>query len=567
MSADLAARLRALTQDYHEGRLNLAAYRALRAPLLDTLVANVPAAADMEVTRPRAVRPAPAPTTGQTTGQATAQTPSPTQSRRRLPVGVIVVALGLVALVTVMLWVLSRGGHPGAEADAVSGGRALAGPVYDVVVPFMERGDWSDAQLTALNASLLELGDQQLATVARERWFQRFVDEVRSRLKEHQALAAAPLTADNSAVAALAVTVGLDLDSPDAGIHIASVRAPASTPAEPHEAGTPPAANRAHAPASEAPAIEGAGASSKSEVNPRAHASSGGAGTATSGNLDTGAGGATDTAAKTKAPAVASSAHASPKASSENACRLELIGSRRPFCSDPLPTGEGPMLALVPAGSFDMGSTAADAERPVHRVTISAPFAVSVNEVSQAEYKQFCDHTGRSCAAQPWVGDDYPVVNVSWDDARAYTEWLSSVTHERYRLPSEAQWEYAARAGQAGPFPGGDSLSPTDAHFSAAVKQTAPARRSEKFKPNRFRLLHTLGNVREWVADAWAPSYEGAPADGSAVGAAAGAEVMRVTRGGSYADGAARLRLSLREGLPSGTRDPFTGFRVVRELP
>jgi formylglycine-generating enzyme required for sulfatase activity len=231
-----------------------------------------------------------------------------------------------------------------------------------------------------------------------------------------------------------------------------------------------------------------------------------------------------------------------------------------------LPTGEAPLLALVPAGSFEMGSTAASDEEPVHRVTISAPFAISVNEVSQGEFRQFCEHTRRSCATQPWVGDDYPVVNVSWSDARAYVEWLSNVTHQHYRLPTEAQWEYAARAGQTGLFPGGDALSPTDAHFSMTTKQSAPARRSEKYKANGFRLFHTLGNVREWVDDAWVPGYAGAPADGSAVksNAAAGS---RVTRGGSYVDGSARLRLSLREGVPEGTRDAFTGFRVVRDLP
>jgi formylglycine-generating enzyme required for sulfatase activity len=155
---------------------------------------------------------------------------------------------------------------------------------------------------------------------------------------------------------------------------------------------------------------------------------------------------------------------------------------------------------------------------------------------------------------------------VSWSDARAYVQWLSSVTHARYRLPTEAEWEYAARAGQTGPFPGGDALSPTDAHFSMATRQSAPARRSEKYKANGFRLLHTLGNVREWVDDAWVPGYEGAPSDGSAVKSSAAAG-SRVTRGGSYVDGPARLRLSLREAAPEGTRDAFTGFRVVRELP
>jgi len=156
-------------------------------------------------------------------------------------------------------------------------------------------------------------------------------------------------------------------------------------------------------------------------------------------------------------------------------------------------------------------------------------------------------------------------VNVTWDDARAYTAWLSSVTHHRYALPTEAQWEYAARAGRTGLFPSGDTLSPTDAQYSMLAKQTAAARRSQKFNANAFRLLHTVGNVREWVDDAWKQNFAGAPADGSA--ATATQPAQHVVRGGSYTDGAARLRLSMREGLPAATRDVTTGFRIVRELP
>ena len=222
-------------------------------------------------------------------------------------------------------------------------------------------------------------------------------------------------------------------------------------------------------------------------------------------------------------------------------------------------------MALVPAGTFDMGSSVASEEGPVHRVSIREPFAISVYEVSQGDFKQFCDHSHRTCAQQPWSGDDYPVVNVTWDDARAYAAWLSSVTHHRYSLPTEAQWEYAARAGQKGAFPGGDSLSPTDAHYSMLAKLTAAARRSQKFNANAFRLVHTVGNVREWVEDGWTPSFAGAPSDGSTAKPAQA--TTRVARGGSFTDGAARLRLSMREGLPAGTRDTTTGFRIVRELP
>jgi len=223
-------------------------------------------------------------------------------------------------------------------------------------------------------------------------------------------------------------------------------------------------------------------------------------------------------------------------------------------------------MAVVPAGAFDMGSSAAAEEQPVHHVSIGQPFAVSVYEVSQGEFKQFCEATHHPCAQQPWSGDDYPVVNVSWDDARAYTDWLTSVTHHHYSLPTEAQWEYVARAGSTGLYPNGDStLSPTDANYSVSKLQTVAARRSDRFNANAFRLMHTLGNVREWVEDAWVQNYKGAPDDGSAARSTQAA--MRVARGGSYADGASRLRLSLREGLAPGTRDVMTGFRIVRELP
>ena len=212
-----------------------------------------------------------------------------------------------------------------------------------------------------------------------------------------------------------------------------------------------------------------------------------------------------------------------------------------------------------------MGSTAAPEEQPVHRVTIQQPFAISIYEVSQGEFKQYCEHAKRPCAPQPWSGDDFPVVNVSWDDARAYTDWLSEVTHHHYSLPTEAQWEYAARAGRTGLFPSGDALSATDAQFSGLTKQTVAARRSQSFNANAFRLLHTVGNVREWVEDSWVQSFVGAPGDGAAVKSTQSAS--RVVRGGSYADGATRLRLSMREGLPLGTRDVTTGFRIARELP
>lgn len=525
MSADLAARLRVLAQDHHAGKLNLETYRKLRAPLLDSLELHAGGTDAMAVTQPRSLgraastpprieKPAAAPTAGAKTSPR------------------IIVALCSLLLIAVTAWWVLQRSTP--QEQAVADSTAPASPVHEVVEPFVQRGDWSDGNVAALNVALLELGERQIGAVAGERWFQRFVDDLRKRFKEQQALVQTPLTARSSPLAALAVTVGLDLNSPDAAIRIVTVDAassPAESDAEPSVPAAPPAKETSHTP------------SRAAQVHVETNAP----------KLDTAS------AESVAAPATGTGTRAS-------TCRLELIRSRRPFCHDTLTSGTGgPELALIPAGEFDMGSAAAPTEQPLHRVSIREPFAISVHEVSQAEFRAYCEDTGRSCAAQPWSGDDYPVVNVSWQDARAYSEWLSRTTGFRYRLPSEAQWEYAARAGQSGLVPGGDKLSPTAAHYSMLTKLTAPASRNQKFNDNAFKLLHTLGNVREWVEDGWIENFTSAPGDGAAVSSSANS--LRVVRGGSYADSAAKLRLSLREGLPADTRDALTGFRVLREVP
>ena len=606
MSADLPIQLRSLTQEYHDGKLNLTTYRSMRAALLDSLVAGVgttsaAAAAAVAATQPRAgtwrqadaiTRPGKLRATAadsttsepalkdEATGSRDAQlrasgtTPASGEGARDIgsrdagsrdavgksrqasafPVRSIAIVIAVLLIAGLGFWLWRS--HASSSADT-SGAAPNAGEhdrVRDLLAQFTDRADWGDAHLAALNTDLLELGGARMAAATSEPWFQRFIEEVRQRLKEQQALASTPLSADNSPLAALAVTVGLDLNAPDAAIHIAALPPPAVpqsavTPA-PREVKTATTASAAKD-TSVTHAAGGEGLAS----NPTA-------GTNGSANAKVGAdlGGSVHEGANADAvPSVQIETR-------EGACRVELIGSRRPFCHDFVATGaEGPPLALIPAGAFDMGSSAAPEEQPVHRVTVREPFAISVYEVSQGEFRRFCEHSGKPCPPQPWSGDDYPVVNVSWDDARAYANWLSSVTHHRYALPTEAQWEYAARAGRTGLFPSGDALSPTDAQYSMLAKQTAAARRSQKFNANAFRLMHTVGNVREWVEDAWTQSFAGAPSDGSATTVSQPAQ--RVARGGSYADGVARLRLSMREGLPATTRDATTGFRIVRELP
>ncbi len=236
-----------------------------------------------------------------------------------------------------------------------------------------------------------------------------------------------------------------------------------------------------------------------------------------------------------------------------------------------------PRMVVVPAGTFTMGSPASeegfDDEGPRHSVTISAPFAVGVYEVTFAEWDA-CVSAG-SCggyapADEGWGRGSRPVMNVSWDDAQAYVSWLSQQTGARYRLLSEAEWEYVARAGsvtarywgesrsgQCRYANGGDDyVSCTDGH-----EYTAPV---GSFAPNVFGLYDVLGNVYEWTQDCWNGSYAGAPTDGSAW--QSGNCGRRVLRGGSWLGNPWFLRSASRSRNPTGGRSNRFGFRVARTL-
>jgi formylglycine-generating enzyme required for sulfatase activity len=225
--------------------------------------------------------------------------------------------------------------------------------------------------------------------------------------------------------------------------------------------------------------------------------------------------------------------------------------------------GEGPALVIVPAGKFQMGSDQRG-EGPAHEVVLAAPFAMSVDETSFAEFNAYCPSAGVRCPENPWSAPDYPVVGVSWNEAVAYTEWLSTQTGQRYRLPTEAEWEYAARAGTQSPYPF-DVVTPVAARSSANGPVDSPLPISNReVNRNGFRLFHMIGNVREWVADGWQADYAGAPTDGSA--RPGSDSTPRVVRGGAYSDGARQLRSAARTSLAPGASDRLTGFRVVREL-
>ena len=225
---------------------------------------------------------------------------------------------------------------------------------------------------------------------------------------------------------------------------------------------------------------------------------------------------------------------------------------------------KGPPLVVLPTGAYEMGTDGIDSESPPHQVDIAYHLAFSRYEITAQEFQQYCAATSLICAEAPW-GDDYPIVSVSWDDAVAYTEWLSETTGFEYRLPSEAEWEFAARAGTESPYFFGDEITPSAAHWSGNGTVDSPVSRSDQaVNRNPFRLYHMSGNVREWTQDAWLKNYDNAPRDGSAHQNEA--EDRRVVRGGSYSDSSTRLRSAAREPLDRSRRDSKTGFRIVREV-
>jgi formylglycine-generating enzyme required for sulfatase activity len=217
---------------------------------------------------------------------------------------------------------------------------------------------------------------------------------------------------------------------------------------------------------------------------------------------------------------------------------------------------------VLPKGHAQLGSELVG-EGPVYAVTLDRQIAMAAWETSNAEFHRFCQSSGYSCPASAAANDDAPVVDVSWTDARAYAEWLHTMTGQAYRLPSEAEWEYAARAGGTSNYwvpKAADGTSPPP-QSAAAITRNAT---TDPLFRNAFRLYHMYGNVREWVSDTWQDSHEGASLDGAArVGADA---APKVVRGGTFDQDPSELRASMRAPLDSRARDSRTGFRVVRDL-
>ena len=238
-----------------------------------------------------------------------------------------------------------------------------------------------------------------------------------------------------------------------------------------------------------------------------------------------------------------------------------------------------PVMVVVPPGSFLMGSPpeseeAYEDERPQHRVTIESPFAVGVYEVTFTEWDA-CVNAGGCRGYNPddwgWGRGTLPVFHVSWDDAWEYTAWLSEVTGEAYRLLSEAEWEYVARAGtRTERYWGDDAFE--QCRYANGDDEYVPCSDGYEFgaplgsfQANAFGLHDVLGNLWEWTEDCWNDDYTDAPADDRA--RRVGDCSRRVVRGGSFADGPGFLRSALR--LWKSAEERFglwSGFRVARAV-
>ena len=267
-----------------------------------------------------------------------------------------------------------------------------------------------------------------------------------------------------------------------------------------------------------------------------------------------------------------------------------------------------PEMVVVPAGRFMMGSSdnedgRYDNEEPQHEVTISNTFALGKYPVTLGEYRRFAEATGRehdgSCDVDPdydavwktragygWWNPGFdqterdPVVCVNWSDAVNYVEWLSKMTGETYRMPTEAEWEYAARAGsQTAYYWGSTTAAQCDYANGADVsarskypkwKETAPCKDGYvttspvgTFKPNAFGLYDMLGNAWQLTQDCFTEDYDGAPSDGSVWQSKDCEE--HIIRGGSWGSNPGLMRSALRGGSPYGWYN-YSGFRLAKDL-
>jgi len=228
-----------------------------------------------------------------------------------------------------------------------------------------------------------------------------------------------------------------------------------------------------------------------------------------------------------------------------------------------------PEMVVLQPGAFVMGDNHGDrSERPAHRVNISRPYAIGKYEVSMAQWNACVQANAcKSIASHAGSQDKSPATDISWTDAQHYTDWLSKVTGQKYRLPTEAEWEYAARAGTASRYWWGDKMKPGMANCKDCGgdwSNDAPVN-IDALPANPFGIHGMNGGAWEWVEDCWHNSYDGAPADGSAWISSDCRE--NVIRGGSWRNDSTYAHSASRFTYDTGVRYILNGFRVAKTLP
>jgi len=227
--------------------------------------------------------------------------------------------------------------------------------------------------------------------------------------------------------------------------------------------------------------------------------------------------------------------------------------------------GWGPKMVWIPKGSFNMGSDTGESnEKPVHKVTIGYDYAMSQYEVTFDDYDRFCEATGHAKPKdEGWGRGQRPVINVNWNDAKAYTQWLAEQTGKSYRLPSEAEWEYACRAGATTAYSFGDDASQLGTYAWYDKNSGGKTHPVGEKKPNAFGLYDMHGNVWEWCEDLWHSDYKGAPTDGSAW-ISGGTLDAHPLRGGSWYSNDDGLRCAFRDWGYTAFGDNDRGLRLSR---
>lgn len=226
-----------------------------------------------------------------------------------------------------------------------------------------------------------------------------------------------------------------------------------------------------------------------------------------------------------------------------------------------------PEMIVIPKGEFTMGgpldSSGETDEYPRHIVKIASAFAIAKHETTLGEWNACASRGG--CNGRVFAiggrSEKLPVIQVNWQDAQSYARWLQQTTGKPYRLLSEAEWEYMARAGAEGDYSFGDDAEELAKYalFDAPAPQEV-----EKTQPNRFGVYDAMGNVSEWVQDCYQDAYRTVPRDGTA--AVGGDCLRRVVRGGDWQSRDRALRLSSRSASPPASQTLYIGFRVARDL-